>query len=72
MKRIYQSIIGLLLVLAVLFSIFIPVFAESGKTATVLFTHDLHSHFLPSVKEGGGEFGGCARLMTAIREQRAK
>ena len=72
MKRIYQPIIGLLLILAVLFSIFIPVFAESGKTATVLFTHDLHSHFLPSAKEDGGEFGGYARLMTAIREQRAK
>ena len=39
---------------------------------TILFTHDLHSHFLPSKNEGGGEFGGYARLMTVIKEQREK
>ena len=39
---------------------------------TVLFTHDLHSHLLPSVKESGkGEYGGYARLMTLINEQKA-
>lgn len=38
---------------------------------TVLFTHDLHSHLLPSAKEGGGEYGGYARLMTLIQQQRA-
>ncbi|MBQ8000043.1 MAG: bifunctional metallophosphatase/5'-nucleotidase [Ruminococcus sp.] len=42
------------------------------KLVTVLFTHDLHSHFLPSSAEDGGEFGGYARLMTIINEQRAK
>ncbi len=39
---------------------------------TVLFTHDLHSHLLPSRAQDGGEFGGYARLMTVIKEQREK
>ena len=45
--------------------------AQEGIDATILFTHDLHSHFLPAVDEDGGEYGGYARLMTAIRQQRA-
>lgn len=38
---------------------------------TVLFTHDLHSHFLPQETEHGGESGGYARLMTALKQERA-
>ena len=38
----------------------------STYTTTILFTHDLHSHFLPQMAEGGGESGGYARLKTAI------
>jgi len=49
-----------------------PVYAESTDDVTVLFTHDLHSHLLPSAKEEGGTFGGYARLMTVINEQKAK
>ena len=45
--------------------------AERGETVTVLFTHDLHSHFLPQPAEGGGESGGYARLKTAIDRERA-
>ena len=45
--------------------------AQEGTDATILFTHDLHSHFLPAVDEDGGEYGGYARLMTAIRRQKA-
>ena len=48
MKQILHRIFVLLLILAVLLSISAPVFAENQKSATVLFTHDLHSHFLPS------------------------
>lgn len=40
------------------------------RQATILFTHDLHSHLLPSSQEGGGEYGGYARLMTVIKEQK--
>lgn len=45
--------------------------AHEGHDATILFTHDLHSHFLPAADEDGGEYGGYARLMTAIRQQRS-
>lgn len=44
---------------------------ENGETVTVLFTHDLHSHFLPQTTEDGGESGGYARLKTAIDRERA-
>ena len=44
---------------------------ENGETVTVLFTHDLHSHFLPQTAEDGGESGGYARLKTAIDRERA-
>ena len=40
--------------------------APPANRATGLFTHDLHSHFLPQVAEDGGESGGYARLKTAI------
>ena len=43
---------------------------EEGKVATILFTHDMHSHLLPAEKEGGGEYGGFARLMTALEQER--
>lgn len=39
---------------------------------TILFTHDLHSHFLPLPDGEGGEYGGYARLKTAIDRERAK
>ena len=63
--------LSLLLCLAVLAGCLIGVAAaQEGTEATILFTHDLHSHFLPAVDEDGGEYGGYARLMTAIRRQR--
>ena len=72
MKQILHRILGLILILTILLSISATIFAGDEKSATILFTHDLHSHFLPSVKEDGGEFGGYARLMTVINEQKAK
>lgn len=45
--------------------------AQPSKTATILFTSDMHSHLLPAPKEGGGMFGGFARLATVLEEQRA-
>ena len=44
----------------------------SAKTTTILFTHDLHSHFLPQLDSQGGESGGYARLKTAIDQEKAK
>lgn len=43
---------------------------QEGVDAIILFTHDLHCHFLPAVDEDGGEYGGYARLMTVIRQQK--
>lgn len=40
------------------------------KPATILFTHDLHSHFLPARVAGGRESGGYARLYTALEAER--
>ena len=45
---------------------------EEGKVATILFTHDMHSHLLPAEQEEGGEYGGFARLMTALEQERAE
>jgi len=47
-------------------------FASEKKTTTVLFTHDLHSHFLPVPTADGGESGGYARLATLLGRQREK
>ena len=47
-------------------------FAAGKKTTTVLFTHDLHSHFLPVPTASGGESGGYARLATLLNRQREK
>ena len=44
----------------------------SAKTTTILFTHDLHSHFLPQADGEGGESGGYARLNTALNRERAR
>ncbi len=69
MKRL--GICTLLLLLTV--SLCISVFAEAQQEeVTILFTHDLHSHLLPSASEEGGTYGGYARLMTVIREQKEK
>ncbi len=62
---------ALLLVLVLVLSLVPGVFAEEAEV-TVLFTHDLHSHLLPATKEEGGEYGGYARLMTAIRAERER
>ena len=45
---------------------------EEGKVATILFTHDMHSHLLPAEQEGGGEYGGFARLVTALGQERGE
>ena len=39
---------------------------DPDREVTVLFTHDLHSHFLPQATGDGGESGGYARLKSAI------
>ncbi|MBR6515089.1 MAG: bifunctional metallophosphatase/5'-nucleotidase [Clostridia bacterium] len=69
MKKVLALLLISVLILPVCF--FVDAQAAS-REITVLFTHDLHSHLLPVTDTEGGEFGGYARLMTVINEQRAK
>ena len=45
--------------------------APGTYETTVLFTHDLHSHFFPQEDGAGGQSGGYARLKTAIDREKA-
>lgn len=71
-KRIFAGLLALMMLLS---SLCIMTSAEKSSDAdeiTILFTHDLHSHLLPSANENGvGEYGGYARLMTLIKQQKA-
>ena len=65
-------------VISMMLCLFLLVMMAADGTAqaeeqeiTILFTHDLHSHLLPAMNEDGTEYGGYARLMTKIREQKA-
>ena len=71
MKRTHR--ISAFLLAFVLLCLILPAWAASPQdyTATVLFTHDLHSHFLPQADGAGGESGGYARLKTALDRERA-
>lgn len=73
MKRL-QKFWSLLLAALLLCAAVLPAAAEAQGGApeeiTILFTHDMHSHFLPVSGETGGETGGFARLKAAIDTQR--
>jgi 5'-nucleotidase / UDP-sugar diphosphatase len=73
---------GMSIGLAVLFCL-LPAFygdaavpADAGGKLTILFTHDLHSHFLsdrvPKPEGGHASQGGYARLASLIGQERAK
>ena len=69
-----KRILALVLTLLMLLSLCIFPHAEEAAQdeVTILFTSDLHSHLLPSPSEDGeGEYGGYARLMTVIKQQKA-
>lgn len=66
-RRLTAALLTALLLLCVL----LPAAAENTTNeTTILFTHDLHSHFLPQPTDDGGESGGYARLATALAQQR--
>lgn len=70
LKRIFSVLIVMVLLITPCLSLTVE--ADSRQELTILFTHDLHSHLLPSANESGdGQYGGYARLMTVIREQKA-
>ena len=64
----FRRISAWLLALVVAALCAVPAGAAQGpdREATILFTHDLHSHFLPQPTGDGGESGGYARLKTVI------
>lgn len=68
-RRIAALLLALFLTLSMLP---LPVMAQGeARQTTVLFTHDMHSHFLPADDGAGGTYGGFARLKTAIDQQKA-
>ena len=72
MKKSMKRFGALLMLLAAVLALCMPASAAEGpKQVTILFTHDLHSHLLPSVQDDGSERGGYARLMSIIKEQKA-
>lgn len=70
--RFWKRLSLVLLVLCLLVPQVLTARAAETQEFTVLFTHDLHDHMLPATDEDGGEYGGYARLMTAIRQQRER
>ena len=64
--------ISIFLLTFILLCSLLPALAAGPEsyTTTVLFTHDLHSHFLPQSDGVGGESGGYARLKTALDRER--
>ncbi len=72
----FKRILAFFFILVLSLTLYLGVIAETpaeNKEITILFTHDLHSHLLPSPNESGqGEYGGYARIMTAIKEQKDK
>lgn len=79
MKRFkwYKTIIKQILVIAILCVIICicgisdtEAASELNKTATILFTHDTHSHVLPAYDSEGNEYGGYTRLATLIKRYR--
>lgn len=68
-RRLSALLLSALFTLALL----APAMAEEPAIqTTILFTHDLHSHLMPALDESGSEYGGYARLKTAIDQQREK
>ena len=73
MKKFLKRISVFATVLIVAATICFGASAQTEKQdVTILFTHDLHSHFLPSYDESGNSYGGYARLMTVINQQKQK
>lgn len=72
MSNLKKRIFALLMVIATLTCLAPAVLANGADDVTILFTHDLHSHLLPALDENGKEYGGYARLMTVIKEQKEK
>ena len=69
-KKLFSLLTAVLLVLSMAPAAFAA--PQARWETTILFTHDLHSHFLPQDTEDGGQSGGYARLKTAIDKEKAQ
>ena len=70
--KLLRRAYGLLLAILLVLGLALPALADAPTIpATILFTHDMHSHLLPSTDETGAEYGGYSRLKTAIDAQKA-
>jgi len=67
MKRFF----AILLIAVIILPCFV-VNAAADSGVTVLFTHDLHSHFLPATDEDGNQYGGYATLSNTIKEAKER
>lgn len=69
--KLLRRAYGLLLAILLVLGLALPALADAPTIpATILFTHDMHSHFLPATDESGQEYGGYSRLKTAIDAQK--
>ena len=71
LRRRMTAVLTALLLLTLLIPWGLAEPAPGPHQTTVLFTHDLHSHFLPLERADGGESGGYARLASALKEEQA-
>ncbi len=70
--KLPRRVFALLLAAVLSAALWLPALAGApASQVTVLFTHDMHSHFLPAADGQGGTYGGYARLKTVIDQQRA-
>ncbi len=74
--KLHKRLLALLLTLSLALtllpmqSLAVDTEGEAEYSTTILFTHDMHAHFLPTSDGEGGESGGFARLYTLIQQQR--
>ncbi len=68
---LFRRLCSFVLVAVVLISACVcGVSAKEADEYAVLFTHDLHSHFLPILDEDGKSAGGYARIKTVFDKER--
>ncbi len=71
--KLTRRILALCLAMLLALCASAPVLADAPTMqSTIMFTHDMHSHFLPATDETGVEYGGYARLKTAINSVKSE
>lgn len=68
MKRLLC--LAVLMALALSLTVSPGLASQTQEEITILYTHDMHSAFLPRLDEEGNQVGGYARLKTLLDQQR--